>query len=359
MDLETMKSTVQKNKATVRKLESEIDSLELKIAEIEPSSEKVKKAVTSMVLKAEDFKSFTELQGNIISSDAVMLSAEMGGRITSLKIDEGDYVQRGAVVGTVDMETTRKSIQEVETSLELANTVFERQQKLWDQKIGSEIQYLQAKNNKERLEKSLITMRSQLAKESIISPMSGYVDIMMLKAGETTAPGAPIASIINTNTVKAVIDVPENMVSKVKKGDKVNLYFPALDMEKVATINMIGRSINSANRTFKVEIDLANSNNVLKPNLLVLAKFNDETIKNAIAIPTELVQQDVSGTSFVYIIAQGEDGQYVQKNEVKTSIGYDGKIVVESGLSDGDQIIVRGARGVAVDDLVEIKNDLK
>lgn len=355
-DLAGMKTLVQEKKTNLRSIEQEIAELEGQIAALEPQSEKTRKAVTTMLLEAEPFKSYVELQGNIESSEAVMISSEMGGRIVTLTIDEGDYVRKGQVVGKVDMETMRKSIQEVQTSLDLATTVYERQKKLWDQNIGSEIQYLQAKNNKERLEKSLETIQSQLNKESIVSPMNGYVDRMFLKAGEMSAPGSPIASVINTSTVKAVIDIPENLIGKVRKGDQVELLFPATGETRKARITLLGRSIDSANRTFKAEINLSNSDAVLKPNLLVLATINDETIKDAITLPTELVQQDVSGTSYVYIVAEGEDGKYAKKNNVTTGIGFNGEIIITEGLTEGDEVIVTGARGLAEDELVDIKN---
>jgi RND family efflux transporter MFP subunit len=288
-----------------------------------------------------------------------MISAEMGGRITSLKIEEGDYVKKGQIVGKVDVESIKKSIVEMETGLELATTVYERQKNLWDQEIGSEMQYLQAKNSKERIEKSLSTIRTQLSKEAIISPMSGYVDMKFLKSGELTSPGAPIASVINTSTVKAIVDVPENLIRSVRKGDRVVLEFPALEKTKLARINKVGRSINPANRTFKIEINLSNPKSLLKPNLMVLTKINDKTIKNALLLPVELVQQDVAGKSFVYTVAEGEDGPYVQKNIVSTGVSYLGKIVIESGLTSGDKIIDVGARSLVKNDLIEIVNSDK
>jgi len=203
------------------------------------------------------------------------------------------------------------------------------------------------------------TTKSQLSKENIISPMNGYVDMKFLKSGELAGPGSPIASVINTSSVKAVVDVPENLISSVKKGDRVTVSFPALGTEKNARINMVGRSINPANRTFKIEINLANGNGLLKPNLLSLTKINDNTIKDAVLIPTELVQQDVSGKSFVYVIGEGEEGPYAQKNFVSTGLNYEGKIVIESGITAGDQIISQGARGLAENDYVIIKNETK
>lgn len=355
-DLAGMKTFVQEKKASIRTMEQQIAELESKIQELEPMSEKSRKAVTTMVLEAKPFESFVELQGNIESSESAMISSEMGGRITSLTIDEGDYVRKGQVVGTVDMETMKKSLQEIQTSLDLATTVFERQKKLWDQNIGSEIQYLQAKNNKERLEKSLQTMQSQLNKGSITAPMSGYVDMLFLRSGEMSGPGTPIASVINTSTVKAVIDIPENLIGKVKRGDNVELLFPATGETRNAKVSLVGRSINTANRTFKAEINLSNSNSVLKPNLLVLAKINDETFTDALSLPTEYVQQDVSGTSYVYTVAEGEDGKYAKKNPVVTGIGYEGSILIKEGLTAGDEVIVNGARGLAEEELIDIKN---
>lgn len=355
-DLEGKKKYLISQKSKLNKLEKEIKTLEDEIAAMEPEKEKAKKAVTVFGLEPKEFKSYTELQGNIQSSDAVNISSETGGRITSLSIKEGDYVKRGQVVGSVDMESLKKQQQEVEKSLELAQTVFDRQQKLWDQQIGSEIQYLQAKNNKERLEKSLETLKSNLAKATFTSPISGYVDMVYLKSGETTGPGTPIATVINTSTVKAVVDVPENMIASVKKGQRVKVTLPAIDKERNERISMLGRSINPANRTFKIEINMSNRGGLLKPNLLTLVELNDKTVKNALMLPVELVQQDVSGNNFVYTVAEGEEGPYAQKNIVETGDSYNGEILITSGLSSGDKIINSGARSLAKDDLIDISN---
>jgi len=355
-DLEGKKTYLADKKSELRTLEKEIKTIEAEIEKLEPAKEKTKKAVTTFGLQPKEYRSFTELQGSIQSSNAVNISSEIGGRMTSLNIDEGDYVKRGQVVGKVDMESVQKQVQEIEKSLELATTIYERQQKLWNQNIGSEIQFLQAKNNKERLEKSLETIRSTLSKANIISPMSGYVDRMFLKAGETTGPGTPIATVINTSTVKAVVDVPENMVKAVRKGQKVDVILPALGTERNERISMIGRSIDPANRTFKVEINMSNKGGLLKPNLLTLVEVNDKTIEDALMVPVELVQQDVSGNNYVYTVAEGEDGPYAQKNIVSTGESYDGEIIIETGLSKGDRIINTGARSLAPDDLIQISN---
>ncbi len=355
--IEEFKKSIAEKNTEIRKIEKEIGELEEKLFELEPPKEKSRKAVTSFGLEPKEFKSITELQGNIQSSDAVNISSETGGRLTSFTIEEGDYVKKGQLVGRVDVESLQKQIQEIEKSLELAQTVFERQQKLWDQNIGSEIQYLQAKNNKERLEKSMETLSSNLSKANITSPMSGYVDRIYLKAGETTGPGTPIATIINTSSVKAVIDVPENMVSSVKKGQRVKVLLPALGTERNERISMIGRSIDPANRTFKIEINMSNRGGLLKPNLLTLVELNDKTIEEAIMVPLELIQQDVSGNTFVYTVAEGEEGPYAQKNIVETGESYNGEILITKGLSIGDQIINTGARGLAEEDLIQISND--
>lgn len=356
-ELEELKEYVSKKKTELRELEKKIEELDMKVAELEPEKEKPRKSVTTFGLEPKEFKSFTELQGNIQSSDAVNISSETGGRIVSFTIDEGDYVKKGQVVGTIDMESLQKQIQEIETSLELATTVFQRQQKLWDQNIGSEIQYLQAKNNKERLEKSLETISSNLSKANITSPMNGYVDRIYLKGGETTGPGTPIATVINTSTVKAIIDVPENMISSVKKGQRVKVLLPALGTERNERISMIGRSIDPANRTFKIEINMANRGGQLKPNLLTLVELTDKSIDDALMVPTELIQQDVSGNTFIYTVAEGEEGPYAQKNIVETGESYNGEILVTKGLSIGDQVIQTGARGLAEEDLIQISND--
>jgi RND family efflux transporter MFP subunit len=242
----------------------------------------------------------------------------------------------------------------LETSLEFAITTYERQKRLWDQNVGSEMQYLQAKNNKERLEKSLETLRHQLTKAKVYAPISGVVDHVFLKSGELAGPGTPIVQILNTQKVKVVADVPESYLNKIKKGELVTVQFPAIDQEFKSKVTLIGRTINPSNRTFTVEIDLPNKSRMLKPNLLAVMMINDNTQKGVVVIPIELVQQEVSGRSFVFVKDENKEGAFAKKVIVETGASYEGNIIITSGLEGGEELIATGARGLANNELIKI-----
>jgi membrane fusion protein, multidrug efflux system len=233
--------------------------------------------------------------------------------------------------------------------------VYERQQRLWDQKIGSEMQVLKAKNDKERLEKSLETARFQLTKANVYAPISGIVDMVFLKSGEMAGPGTPIAQILDVRSVKVVADLPENYLGVIKKGEEVTIKFPAINEERKARVSLIGSSINPANRTFEVEVNMNNSNGLLKPNLLALMKIRDFAQKDVFVLPLLVVQQEVSGKSFVYIKAEGEEGEMAQKVYVETGESYEGYIIVTKGLNGNEEIIMDGARGLSDKELIKVQ----
>ena len=353
--VEEMRKALVTLKSEKSSVENQIKQLELQIEEIEPAKPKAKKLVTAEEVGKADFNRYVDIQGAVASSDAVFAAAELGGRILEMTIDEGDYVKQGSLVARLDVESINKQIQEIEKSLELASDVFKRQERLWNQEIGSEIQFLQAKNNKERMEKSLESIKFQLTKADVYAPISGYADQVFLKKGELAGPGAPIMEIINTSTIKVIADVPESLLGKVSRGEYVNIDFPALELSKKGKVTLIGRSIDPANRTFKVEVRLPNQNGKLKPNLLSIMKINDLTVKDAIAIPLELVQQEISGRDYVFVVADSPEGMISEKKYVVTGATFESNIVIEEGLSIGENIIMEGARGLTNQELIQVQ----
>ena len=354
-DLAGKKTLLKEKKTAFRSLEKEIKQLEGEILALEPNQEKARTLVTTQMIKPTNFDHYVEIQGSVEADDFVGASSEVGGRIIDLRVQEGQAISKGSLIARLDLEQLDKQIAEIEKSLELAEEVFERQKRLWDQNIGSEIQFLQAKNNKERLEKSLETIRFQQTKANVYAPISGVVETLLLKAGELASPGMPIVQILNTNKIKVVAAVPETYLKAVRKGERVSIHFPAIDLEKTARISLIGRTINPANRTFDIEINISNSGGLLKPNLLAIVKINDFSKKNALSIPLELVQQEVSGKDFVFIKGKGEDGAFAEKIYVKTGESYEGKIVIEEGLKGSEEIIVDGARNLRENDLIKVQ----
>ncbi len=354
--LAAKKQLLASKKQEMHDLKSFITTLSMAIADQEPRSEKDPVLVRIDTVTPGVFKRYKEIQANVVSTDRVYASSETGGRILKLHVRENDYVSKGQRIADIDMETIEKQIAELETTLSLARTVFERQQRLWDQNIGSEIQYLEAKNNKERLEKSLETLQAQLKKQFVYAPLSGVVETEFLKQGEMASPGAPIVEILNTSRIKVEAAVPENLLGTVDRGDLVEIVFPALNERTTKRITSIGRTIDPANRTFKVEIEMGNRKGILKPNLLAMVKFVDYTQDNAILVPTNLILEEVDGRQYLYKALYKDTITRAVKSYVELGESDESHVVIEKGLFPGDMIIIDGGIGISNNDPVKIIN---
>lgn len=355
--VEDLSELIKEKEKQMIVLKTEIDSIKRQITKLDP--EYFKKEIKSLeviTVKAEDFKSYYEVQGLINAEEEVVISSEMPGRLTSLNIELGSNVTKGQLIGTVDTEGTEKQIEELKKSLEMAVDVYDRQKRLWDQNIGSEIQYLQAKNNKERLEKTLVSAQLALKKSKIYAPVSGSIAMMMAEKGEMVSPGVPIARMMSTSKVKLVADVPEKFVRNVKKNDKVLVKVPALDYSNEVNVSRIGNYIHPNNRTFEVEAKLSNPGALLKPNLLAMMYINDYTAKNAIVLDQNLVQQDISGEYFVFT-AKEENGKYtVEKRIVELGRSYENRVEIKSGITANDRVIISGISYLAEDQEIMIQD---
>ncbi len=353
-DLDGKKELLIAKNAELKKLKTEIDSLEAQIAALSPVKEKKRKPISLDTIRLQEFKRYVDVQASVQSSDYVNISSETGGRILMINAKEGQSVRKGQLIATLDLEAIEKQIQELEVSQSLANTVYERQKRLWDQNIGSEIQFLEAKNNKERLEKTIESLKLQLSKRNVYAPISGVIDREFVKQGEMTSPGMPLAQILNARKLKVVADVTEKYLGQVKRGDKVKIFFPAINKEIEQKITLIGRSIDPTNRTFKIEIDTPNPDGVLKPNLLADVSFNDFSQKEAIVVPISLLQEEVSGDQYMFI-ASKENGELVaRKKVVEISESYNGNVIVTKGLNPDDLIILEGARSITDGEYLQV-----
>lgn len=354
-DLEGKKALLKETRSEARELTKLIEQLEGEIETLDPNTRKKRKLVTTKAVERSDFESFTEVQGSVIADDLVGISSETGGRIISLTIKEGQRVRKGQLVAKMDLEQVDKQIAELQVQLELANEVYERQNRLWEQEIGSEIQLLQAENNKKRLEKAIESVKVQLKKANVYAPISGVIEMLNLQAGEVTGPGAPIAMILNTSKVKIKADVPESLIRAVNKGAMVSVKIPALDWEKESRITKIGSQIDPTNRTLGVEVNIPNGGGKIKPNLLASMKIKDSEQKNVITVPLELVQQEVGGKNYILVKSEGEEGAFAEKKYVKTGDNYENSVVITEGLIGDEELIIDGARAVSADELIEVQ----
>ncbi len=355
-DLNGKKAMLKTKLEESKNLEKTIIKLRSEIAALDTSAPKEKITVKIDTMEETTFKRYIDLQGVVMSEETVNAGSDIGGRIVKLYVQEGTPVKKGQLIATTDADAIEKQKEEIQKALELSKDVYERQKRLWEQKIGSEVQYLQAQNTMERLEKSLAAMEVQYRKRNVYAPISGIVDLKFLKEGEIAGPGTPIVQILNSSKVKVVSDVPESYLGKVKKGDKVLIQFPALGKEQTKPVSMLGRTIDPSNRTFKLEIKVDNAGSELKPNLLSVIKLNDYTLNKAIVVPLELIQQEVSGKKYIYLASTANNKNIVKKSYVTTGESGNGSIVITEGIVKGDIIITKGARNITDGQEVVIQN---
>ncbi len=353
--LETKKSTLKEKKIALEKLNAEIRLLEKEITDAGNSKkeEKTGTLVTIINLSNDNFTSYVEVQGTVKADNNMILTAESMGVIRTMNVSEGQAVGAGQVIAVQDNEVIQKTSAEVKSSLDLAEVVFKKQESLWEQKVGTEMQFLQAKNNKEGLERRLQTLQAQIRSSSIIAPFSGIVEELFMKRGQNAMPGMPVLRLVSTSQVKVVADVSESYLNKVKQGDNVKVYFPSLDKETDGTISLIGQTINPENRTFKAEIWLANMNGQLKPDLLARVRLKNYEKIQATAIPTNIIQKDKAG-QFVFITDEKNGKITAKKIRLKTGDTYKNRTEIKEGLQGTEKLIDDGFRDVTEGEEVKI-----
>ena len=322
-------------------IQASIKALQAEIEKSEPTKYVKVKSVSTMPIISQQFDHFVEATGRLDAVNNVLVSPQMGGAITALYVKEGDMVTKGQRIATIDNTVMRNSIQEIMIQLETAKTLFERQKALWEQKIGTEVQYIQAKAQVESIEKRLATLKSQDAMNIVVAPISGQIDEVRMKPGEMSAPGIGIVRIVNSANLKVVASVPDTYAGTIAKGDVVQIRFPDLNKEMTARLTFVGQTINPASRTFPVEAQLSSVDKQLKPNLTAEIKINDQSRAGVIAIPQNIVQRTEQGT--VVYVAVKEGNQFVAKQRIiSTGLSYDGKVEVLTGLTVGDLLISEG-----------------
>lgn len=325
-------------------LDGEIQKLEAEMAIENPVEVTIKsKEVGVTVLTVGKFDYFVKTQGAVEAIDNILVSAEMMGILTQVHAREGQVVTKGQVLAQIDNSLILRGIDELKSSISLARTVYDRQKNLWDQKIGTEVQYLQAKNNKESLEKRLATLNEQLDMARIKSPISGSVDEVAVKIGQNVAPGMPAFRVVSFDKLKMTADVSEAYVIQIKTGNKVKLSFPNLDKEIEAEVTFVGKTINRLSRTFPVEVSLP-SYGYLRPNMTGVLKVIFQTIPDALTIPVNVVQ-DINNQKVVYIAVADGDRVVARKMVVEVAGVYD-NVAQVSGLNPGDKVITVGYQGL-------------
>jgi RND family efflux transporter MFP subunit len=291
------------------------------------------------------FKHYLEVQGRVESDENIFVVPRAMGVLTSVRVQRGDKVHKGQVLATMDPGPLSASLQQVKTQLQLASNIYERQKNLWNQKIGTEVQYIQAKSNMEALQAQLASMNEQLSMYTVTAPIDGTVDDLNLKTGEMPALGGGIR-IVNYAKSKVLADIAESYLGKIKAGDEVIVNFPDINQQITTTVKTVSSAINTASRTFAVEITVDAAKYNLHPNMIAVVKINDYTNKSVITVPMNAVQHDEQG-SFVYVLSQDGGKNTAHKKSIKAGQNYGNQLEVLSGLNAGDKVITTGYQNVA------------
>ena len=355
--LEDKKAALDAKKVELGKLQNEISNMEEELMAAD-SSLVIKKEPGILVevkgITPQTFEHYFIINGGVEAVEQASVSPEQGGQIKQILVKEGDRVSAGATLAKLNTSVIQRNIEELDNQITLAQTVYDRQARLWEKKIGSEIQLLQAKNNLDALKKKKETAVAQMAMSTVKAPFSGIVDVLHQKEGELAAPGMPILTLVNMNEMKVKADVSENYVQSVKPNAEVNVDFPSFGMSTTATIRSVSNIINPLNRTFSIEVRIPNNDGSLKPNGIATIKIKDFTADSALVVPAISISKDAKG-DFLFVINKEEGKSKAVKTYVQTGRTSSGQTMVIDGLKAGDQVVVEGYNEVANGDLVRIQ----
>ena len=336
------KTQLAEMKTQAKELTAKITKLDEEIKAADPSMRAVEKIlpVVTKTIEPRSFKSFIEIQGSVETKNTATATPRMPGTYTVVYVKEGQSVKAGQLLAKIDNEILRDQVSALKQQLETATIIFEKQKGLWDQKIGTEIQYIQAKNGKESLEKNLVVLNTQGGMYNVYAPIGGAVERVMAKTGEIAAPGMPLASIVNLGSLKATANVPDTYLSHIKMGDAVKVNLPDLGREINARVTFISKLVNPANRTFKIEVAIPTSSDI-KPNMVSILNIADINKSNALVIEQNYIQSTELG-DVVYVAVIEGNKKIAKARKVKTGVSYNGEIEIIDGLKAGDLIVTEG-----------------
>lgn len=319
-------------------LSAQIKTLEDEINKANPKSNSGKTIQVSIKsIEIKPFYHFIDVQGKVTSDKNITITTKVPGSVTKVYVTRGQFVKQGTLLATIDAEQIIKGLDEAKTSLNFVTELYNKQKSLWDQKIGTEIQFLQAKNQKESLEKKIASLNVQYESFKIKAPIDGTLDEVILKEGELTSPGYPAFKIVNNSAFKATAEIAESYVEKVQKGNKVMITFPDINETITKNIDNVSDVINIINRTFNVEVNLGASNKY-KTNMITFFKIQDYVSNSAISIPINLIQNSEVDGDHIFV---AENGKAV-KRKITLGKTYGNEAEVISGLKSGDKIITVG-----------------
>ena len=335
---------LQERKAT---LQAEITKIEEALATLE--IKKVEALVEVSTVKDTLFSHYLEIQGSVDTKENILVQPEFSGTLTTLTVTAGQRVTKGQILGKIDDGGLSQQLASLENQYALAKTTYDRQKNLWDKKIGSEIQFLQAQTQMVAAQKGVAQMKAQLSKTVIRAPFSGTIDEVFVEKGQVVAPSAQgLMRIVNLGNMFVSTSVPETYIGKLKVGTEVDVYLTSLGKTYVGKVRQIGNFINPNNRSFGIEVSIPNPDNLLRPNQVAKLKITDYTNKHAIVVPTGVIQEDGTSSNYVYVV-QGSNGKTGTAKKTLVTVGKSSDNVTEilSGLSANDIIVVEGVNTIS------------
>ena len=336
-ELQAKKSQIQ---ADLAKIEAALATLNVK---------KEEALVSVMTLKDTLFNHYLDIQGSVNTKENMLIQPEIPGTLIALNVKAGQHVSKGQVLGRVDDGGSSQQVASLETQYQLAKTTFERQKNLWNQKIGSEIQYLQAQTQMLSLQRSVAQAKAMLAKTVIRAPFSGTIDEVFVERGQVVAAGPQgLMRIVNLNNMYVSTSVPESYIGKLKVGTEVDVFLTSLNKNYKGKVRQVANFINPNNRSFGIEVSIPNPENLLRPNQVAKLKVIDYTAKNAIVVPTNVIQEDGKGNKYVYVATE-VNGNTATAKQVIVTLGKSSDNVTEivSGLSVDDIIVTEGVNTIS------------
>lgn len=355
VEKDDIQSQIDKYKSEVKTLNEKIKELELQLAasnQLIDNSVKIK--VKTEEAKIQPFSHYFDATGDIETINEAYISPEISGQITSINVKEGDFVKKGQLLAKLNSDVIQANIDQLKTQLDLAETMYTKQTELWNKKIGSERQYLEAKANYESLKDQLKNLNAQYEKTILRSPINGYIEYINHKEGEFAMPGVQFMQIVSLEELYVNAKISETYLPVIKKGEDVEITFSAYpELILTEPVYRIGNVINTANRTFLVQVKVANQSGLLKPNLLANIRINDYNSNDKIIVPTILIKEDMKG-SFVYVASEN-NGQWVaSKKYVTLGYSYRDKTEIFSGLQENERLITDGYNKVSNGSVLEI-----
>lgn len=354
----TISCSSNDRQAQLNKLETQRESLTEKIEQLKLEIAQDNGVILEENIKYVDiataepkvFKHYIKVQGTVGSDNNILIPPQSSGIVKAIYVNEGDKVSKGRLLAALDGSIYESTIAELETNIELATTIFERQERLWNKNIGSEIQYLQAKSTKESLENKLVTVNKQYNMTKITAPINGTVDELIIKVGEMAMAGMGAIRIVQLSELKIDAVLSENYISQVNKNDSVLVNIPVLDKDLYLKIKSVSQVIDSQNRTFKIELKIPKTKFDIKPNMMAVLTINNYTNPSALTVPINIIQR-TNDQQFIFVVHKksdiGEENFEIEKRFIETGKQYDNSIEIIDGLSAGEMIVTFGFQDLA------------